>query len=141
MASQGMDRDECSVKTLEAKTQCRLFSERCIEMIAKFQWNSKLPEPPDQYAHDEAVLELSEALVKIIWEKDPAVIAEALTKAINCELSNQPMYLANMLATIGLYLDSDLLRREQLEHSQRTMEISEQSEGNPGPREAVTTDE
>lgn len=112
-----MDMDECSVKTLEAKTPCRLFSVRCIAMIAKHQY--RLPEPRDQFEHDEAVLELMGAGVELMWEKDPAMIAESLTQAINRELSNQPVYLANMLGWIGLYLDSDLLRREQLEHAQR----------------------
>ena len=49
-----MKLDECTVTSLEAKTQCHLFSKRCVMAIAEFQWERSLPEPGDWRAHDEA---------------------------------------------------------------------------------------
>lgn len=112
-----MDMDDSRVKTLETKTSCHLFSERCIAMIAEHQWDRNLAEPDDWHTHDEAVLDLLERVDMQMRGQNPRVIAEALRHVLNNELQQEPEILANLIAYLGFVLDGKLRHDEQIEHA------------------------
>ena len=95
-----MDLDECSVKTLEAKTQCRLCSVRAIEAVTRYQY--RLPEPSNWPDHDDAVDELRFRVVDLAQGKGPRVIGSALGSAINDLIQQEPEIIANMLGSISI---------------------------------------
>lgn len=117
-----------TTKTLEERTECRLFSQRCIEAVARYQY--RLPEPPNWPDHDDAVDELRFGVVDLAQGNTPAVIGSALGSAVNDLIQQEPEIIANMLGFLGLVLDSELLHREQLEHTRR-IEAKNKKEARP----------
>lgn len=94
-------------KTLEQRTGCRLFSERAIAAIAEHEY--------DEVEYDEDLAnDLAYEITKILWDHEPEIVAYVARSVVTHALSRKPALLANLLAFLGVVLDSELLHHEQL---------------------------
>ena len=97
-------------QTLEELTGCRLFSGRAVAAIAEHQYS--------RFEYDEDLAEdLSFALRKPLLQHDPAIAAHVIRDLVCDRLTHEPEQLANLVAFLGLVLDCELLRREELERT------------------------
>ncbi len=103
-------------KTLEEKTQCRLFSQRVIDAVAEHKYL-------ETAIDDDEANAVSHTVVELLRNHDPAIVAEALRDGVDWILQDEPKLLARLLADLGLVLDCTLLDIEMREQA-KTRKVS-----------------